>query len=59
VAHDSNTSLKLLDGLPINDIIRHVFSALGENGVIRSAEAHSCNKCTHKYKGTADITVQL
>ncbi|TFK38885.1 hypothetical protein BDQ12DRAFT_698321 [Crucibulum laeve] len=46
---------QLQDGLPINDFSRHAFSALGENGIIRSAEAHSCIECTHKYKRTADI----
>ncbi|TFK32970.1 hypothetical protein BDQ12DRAFT_572305, partial [Crucibulum laeve] len=51
----SNTSLELLDGLPINDVTRHAFSVLGENGVIRNAEDHSCDECTHKYKRTADI----
>ncbi|TFK36774.1 hypothetical protein BDQ12DRAFT_754967, partial [Crucibulum laeve] len=55
VAHGSNTTLELQDGLPVNDVARHAFSALGENGIIRSAEAHSCNECTHKYKRTADI----
>ncbi|TFK36140.1 hypothetical protein BDQ12DRAFT_561892, partial [Crucibulum laeve] len=55
VAYGSNTTLELQDGLPINDITRHAFSALGENGIIRSAEAHSCSECTHKYKRIADI----
>ncbi|TFK35400.1 hypothetical protein BDQ12DRAFT_561347, partial [Crucibulum laeve] len=55
VEYGSNTTLELQDGLPINDITRHAFSALDENGIIRSAEAHSCSECTHKYKRIADI----
>ena len=50
VAQASNAVLELQDGLSINDITRHAFNQLGENGIIRSAENHFCSECTHDYK---------
>ena len=46
--------MELADGLPIDDVTRHAFNLLGENGVIRSAENHFCSECTQDYKETAD-----
>ena len=40
VAQASQYTLKLADGLPIDDVTRHAFNILGENGVIQSAENH-------------------
>ena len=54
VAQASQYTLELADGLPIDDVTRHAFNILGENGVIRSAENHFCSECTHDYKETAD-----
>jgi hypothetical protein len=54
VAQASNTGLELLDGLPIDEVTKHAFSQLGENGIIRSAENHFCSECTYDYKPTAD-----
>jgi hypothetical protein len=54
VAHSSDYTLELVDGLPIDDVTRHAFNKLGENGVIRSAENHFCSECTQDYKDTAD-----
>lgn len=54
VAQASNTGLELLDGLPIDEVTKHAFNQLGENGIIRSAENHFCSECTHDYKPTAD-----
>ena len=28
---------------------------MGENGIIRCAEGHTCTECTHDYKATADV----
>jgi hypothetical protein len=54
VAKFSGHPLELLDGLPIQEVTKHAFLALGEEGVIRSAENHFCSECTHEYKKTAD-----
>jgi hypothetical protein len=54
VAQASQYTLELADGLPIDDVTRHAFNLLGENGVIRSAENHFCSECTQDYKETAD-----
>lgn len=43
------------DGIPVESVTRYAFMVLGANGVIRSADKHSCAECTHKYKKTADI----
>jgi hypothetical protein len=54
VVQASNTVLELVDGLPIDEVTKHAFNQLGENGIIRSAENHFCSECTHDYKPTAD-----
>jgi hypothetical protein len=54
VAQASNTALELKDGLPIDEVTKHAFQQLGENGIVRSAENHFCSECTHDYKQTAD-----
>jgi hypothetical protein len=54
VADSSGCTLELLDGLPIEDITKHAFIFLGENGVVRSAQNHFCSECTHHYRTNAD-----
>jgi hypothetical protein len=54
VAQSSGHTLELPDGLPIDEVTKHAFLSLGEEGVIRSAENHFCSECTHDYKKTAD-----
>ena len=54
VAKSSGHPLELQDGLPIEEVTKHAFLTLGEEGVIRSAENHFCSDCTHNYKKTAD-----
>src|ERR1700719_102501 len=54
VAKSSGQSLELKDELPIEEVTKHAFMLLGEDGVIRSAENHFCSECTHDYKRTAD-----
>jgi hypothetical protein len=54
VAKPSGHSLELLDELPIEEVTKHAFLSLGEEGVIRSAEDHFCSECTHDYKNVAD-----
>ena len=56
VAQGSNTALELKEGFPINDdeVTKHAFQQLAEEGIIRSAENHFCSECTCNYKATAD-----
>jgi hypothetical protein len=42
-------------GLAIKDITKTAFQVLGESGIIRSADHHQCEECTHAHKATADI----
>ena len=54
VAQGSNTALELKEGFPIDEVTKHAFQQLAEEGIIRSAENHFCSECTHNYKATAD-----
>jgi hypothetical protein len=51
----SNLNLETRDNIPIDDLTLEAFHILGENGVIRAADNHSCSECTQKYKMTADF----
>jgi len=42
------------NGIPIQEVTKQAFVQLGNNGVIKCAQNHSCSECTHKYKETAD-----
>ncbi|KAF8801340.1 hypothetical protein BYT27DRAFT_7115305 [Phlegmacium glaucopus] len=48
-------NLELNDGLAIDEVTKEAFKNLGENGLIRAADQHSCTQCTQKYKATSDI----
>ncbi|KAF9487310.1 hypothetical protein BDN71DRAFT_1514098 [Pleurotus eryngii] len=41
--------------LSINALIATTYIELGDNGVIRSAEGHSCDECCHAFKNVADV----
>ncbi len=41
--------------MDINEVTKEAFNILGENGLIRAADQHSCPQCTQKYKATSDI----
>jgi CxC5 like cysteine cluster associated with KDZ transposases len=55
IAEASEINLELQDGLAIDDVTEQAFSVLGENGIIRAADQHTCQECTQPYKRTADI----
>jgi hypothetical protein len=48
-------NLELPDRLPIGEVTTQAFAALGEGGLVRSAEGHACSECTHDYKQHADV----
>jgi hypothetical protein len=56
IAASAQVNLELNDGLAIDEVAMEAFNILGENGLIRAADQHSCSECTHRYKATSDIT---
>ena len=54
VAKSSGVTLVMEDSISIEEVTKQAFIQLGGNGVIKSAQNHSCAECTHKYKETAD-----
>jgi len=54
VAKSSGVTLEMENGISIEEVTKQAFIQLGDNGVIKCAQNHSCSECTHKYKGTAD-----
>ncbi|KIL53912.1 hypothetical protein M378DRAFT_93385, partial [Amanita muscaria Koide BX008] len=55
VASASEMHLTIPDGLPIDEVTKHAYDALGKNGVIQCADDHACPECTQKYKRSADV----
>jgi hypothetical protein len=55
VASVSGIDLELPDKLPIAEVTKEAFRVLGEDGVIRCADGHTCSECTHEYKKRADM----
>ncbi|KAF9491408.1 hypothetical protein BDN71DRAFT_1498064 [Pleurotus eryngii] len=43
------------DNLSINALVAAAYIELGDNGVIHSAEGHSCDECCHAFKDVADV----
>ncbi len=54
VAKSSGVTLETENGIPIAQVTKQAFIQLGDNGVIKCAQNHSCSECTHEYKETAD-----
>ncbi|KAM6491044.1 hypothetical protein JOM56_013284 [Amanita muscaria] len=55
VASASDAHLAIKDGLSIDEVTKEAYKELGANGILRSAEGHSCTECTHAYKRPADV----
>jgi hypothetical protein len=49
MASMSDINLTLRDHLAINEVTKEAYNILGENGLIRAANGHACDECTHKY----------
>jgi len=54
VAEASDCRLEFSDGLRIIEVTKQGFSILGEQGIIQSADEHSCSGCSQPFKKTAD-----
>jgi hypothetical protein len=57
IAKSSGRELELSETLSINEVTQQAFAILGENGLMRCADGHTCKECTHPYKARADIIV--
>jgi hypothetical protein len=53
VAAFNKYTLEIPEGLTIAQVTKHAFEMLGEEGIIRNADKHSCSECTQPYKLTA------
>jgi CxC5 like cysteine cluster associated with KDZ transposases len=53
VAAASGLDVEIADRLPIDEVTKKAFEILGEQGLIRSADGHSCSECTHNYIATS------
>ena len=54
IAADQKVHLELKENLPINDVTKEAFNALGGNGVINAAKGHECPECTQPYRLSAN-----
>ena len=50
IAADQDVYLELNENLPIDEVTREAFNALGQNGVIYAANGHACPECTQPYR---------
>ena len=55
IASSSNINLTLQDSLSIDEVTREAFNILGEDGIIRAADQHTCDECTQRYRASADV----
>src|SRR5258705_6964348 len=55
LSSDLNINLILQDGLSIDEVTTEAFNVLGEDGIIRAADQHTCAECAQKYKASADV----
>ena len=55
IAKASEMELELPDNIPIDTVTEAAYAQLGENGIIRCADSHTCDECTHAHKATADV----
>jgi len=46
--------LEFNENLPIDEVTKEAFNALGQNGVIYAANGHACPKCTQPYRPPAN-----
>ncbi|KAF9492992.1 hypothetical protein BDN71DRAFT_1508969 [Pleurotus eryngii] len=55
LAEPSGAELLFVDSMVVKDLVTAAYEYLGDGGVIRSAEGHSCNECCHAFKDVADV----
>jgi len=55
VASESKIDVEFNDSLNIKEVTQEAFSILGEGGIIRAADKHTCAECTQDYKRTSEV----
>ena len=50
IATDQDVHLELNETLPIDEVTKEAFNALGQNGAIHVANGHACPECTQPYR---------
>ncbi|TFK30963.1 hypothetical protein BDQ12DRAFT_588977, partial [Crucibulum laeve] len=55
IAAARNENLTVDDGLSIDELTKIAFLKLGDNGIIRASDQHSCAECSQPYKSKIDI----
>ena len=50
IAADQDVYLELNENLPIDEVTKEAFNALGHDGVIYAANGHACPECTQPYR---------
>jgi hypothetical protein len=55
IAGASGKELELPENLSIDEVTQQAYAMLGENGVIRCAEGHVCEECSHDHKASASV----
>ncbi|PPQ92906.1 LOW QUALITY PROTEIN: hypothetical protein CVT25_009044 [Psilocybe cyanescens] len=46
---DQKVYLELHENLPIDEVTKEAYNALGQNGIIYAANGHSCSECSQPY----------
>jgi hypothetical protein len=59
IAEESQINVELNDALDIKEVTAEAFSLLGENGIIRAADKHSCDECTQIYRRVGETSAQV
>jgi hypothetical protein len=59
IAEESQINVELNDALNIKEVTAEAFSLLGENGIIRAADKHSCEECTQIYRRAAETSAHV
>ena len=55
IAADQDVYLELNENLPIDEVTRESFNALGQHGVIYAANGHACPECTQPYRPSENV----
>ena len=46
--------MELNENLPINEVTKEAFAALGKDGLIYAADNHTCSECTQPYRSSTN-----
>jgi hypothetical protein len=55
VSDASGVDFSIRDISSVDEVIQTAFITLGKNGIIQSAENHSCAECSQPYRATSDV----